>query len=220
MRFVRIFRACGLFYILTNFSSCAEAVRVTPTTQRIIIQRPTVMYKLIGERRTAENVGTALEADTLLSFATAVAPTEAGNRHLFYIVWGNVEAWFDADYGQSNPKAITEYDAAALVSDTKFILPLTQDSLAWQRAFEFVNAHTSDAIQYATPTLIQTSKRNRLPNSISFTVRRTPQADGFVQYSVRANESSTDANARRCAFFIQTGRDERFYHGLQNIRKK
>lgn len=219
--FARIPLIFHISYFILSISSCADALRVTPTTQRIIIQRPTVMYKLTDGRRTAENVGTAQQADTLYSFATAIAPTEAGNRHLFYIVWGRGEAWFDADAGLSSPKALTEYDALTLVCDTKFTLPSDMDSVVWRRALEFVNTHTSDMIQYATPTLIQTSKRNRLPNGVSFTIRRAPREGGSeVQYSVRANDSPADPNARKCAFFMQTGRDERFYHGLGNVTKK
>lgn len=207
------------FFFIFLFS-CADGLRVTTTTQRIIIQRPTTMYKLVGERRTLENIGTALEADTIISFATAIAPTEAGNRKLFYVIWGNVEAWFDADSGTSGTRALSEYDAAAGVCDTKFTLPAELDSIAWKRALDYVNTHTSDIIQYATPTLIQTSKRNRLPNSISFTVKRSPTATGEVQFSVRANDIANDMNARKCAFFMQTGRDERHYQGLENVYKK
>ncbi|TAE28619.1 MAG: hypothetical protein EAZ92_07975 [Candidatus Kapaibacterium sp.] len=200
--------------------SCADAFRVQTITQRIILQRQTTLYKLQQGRRTQEYFGMALAEDTLFSFATVQAPSEAGNRQLFYIVRESGEAWFDADSGQSSPKALTEYDAVTRVCDTKFSLPNELDSLAWARAFAFVDTHTSDIINQASPTLIQTSKRNRLPNSVSFTIRRTPQAGGMVQYSVRANESLTDLNARKCAFFMQTGRDERFYQGLEQITPK
>jgi hypothetical protein len=217
LRFIRYFT----FLLPAFLFGCVDALRVTPTTQRVIIQRPTTMYKLKGEQRLQENVGRAFQGDTLLSFASVIAPTEAGDRHLFYIVWGNVEAWFDDEASDlAGAKAISEYDAATRVCDTKFSLPTELDSTAWRRALEYVNTHTSDIIQHATPTLIQTSKRNRLPNGISFTVRRTPQSDGTVLFSVRANDSVIDLNARKCSFFMQTGRDERQYHGIKNIPRK
>ncbi len=211
---------CLVVCFFCGFSSCADALRVQTVTQRVILQRQTTLYKLQQGRRTPEYFGMALAEDTLFSFATVQAPSEAGNRQLFYIVRESGEAWFDADSGQSSPKALTEYDAVTRVCDTKFSLPSDMDSLAWARAFAFVDTHTSDIINQASPTLIQTSKRNRLPNSISFTIRRTPQAGGIVQYSVRANESLTDLNARKCAFFMQTGRDERFYQGLEQMTPK
>jgi hypothetical protein len=221
LRFIRYFLALLVVVVGLLSIGCADAIRITPTTQRVIIQRPTVMFRLKGEQRLQENVGKAFPGDTLLSFATAIAPTEAGDRYLFYIVWGNIEAWFDDETGsQAGKRAVSEYEAVTSVCDTKFIMPAENDSTVWKRALEYVNSHTSDIIQYATPTLIQTSKRNRLPNGISFIVRRTPQSDGSVQYSVRANDSSMDLNARKCAFFMQTGRDERQYYGIKNITRK
>jgi hypothetical protein len=216
-RFIRCFALCLTLLLF----GCADARRVTLITQRVIVQRPITMYQLKGEQCSQDNVGQAFQGDTLLSFASVIAPTEAGNRHLFYIVWGNVEAWFDDEASnKGGAKALSEYDAVTKVCDTKFSLPAELDSTTWRLALDYVNTHTSDIIHHATPTLIQTSKRNRLPNTISFTIRRTPQSDNTVQYSIRANDSSIDLNARKCSFFMQTGRDERHYQGIENIQGK
>lgn len=197
------------------FSSCASAPLVTALVQRVmVLYDSATVYKLSGERRLYTALGTVYKGDTLVSFAHAVVQSDSVER-LFYVVFRSTEGWLYQGNGRITR---SEYDAVASVFDTKFLVPLEQDSLAWKRALDFVQRHSIRSLQTVNDIVIEHSPRGKVASErdIAFVVRRVPHNDG-VAYSVKADGSFSNLNARKCAFYIQTGKDERTFQGINNV---
>ncbi len=153
------------------------------------------------------------QGDTLLSFATCIEADESGNRRVFLTRFNEETASVDSDNGKS---VATEYELLTQHCDTEFILPSTMDSIAWVRALRFVEENATDAVERSTATLIQTGKRLRAATPLGFIIRRKAENDG-TRYTIRANDRLDDPNARRCAFFMQTGKTEREFYEIDTI---
>lgn len=198
----------AMYFILLALCciACASAMRVLPVRQRIVIlKNNTPLFAMRHGERTNEVLHFSALYDTLLSTATAFVPDESGEHRLFFVRLRNEDAWLDSHFDKN---AETEYDLSMSVCDTDFTLPSTMDSIAWARASSYVADHATEAIERLTPTLIQTGKRYRTQPPLGFTIRRKAENDG-TRYTVRASGNDTTANARKCAFFIQTGKTER-----------
>jgi hypothetical protein len=207
-----------LLFISAGCVSCASAPIVTPLVQRIVIVGDTVnVYKLSGERRLYAPLGAVRKGDTLISYAHAVVQADSVER-LFYVVFRGAEGWL---YHGNSRLARSEYDAVASVFDTKFVIPPEADSAAWKRALDFVQRHSIRPLQTVSDVLIEHSPRGKITSErdVAFVVRRVVQPGG-VAYSVRADGSSSHLNARKCAFYIQTGKDERDFQGMNNTMLK
>ncbi|MCU0425996.1 MAG: hypothetical protein MUF71_10265 [Candidatus Kapabacteria bacterium] len=197
------------FYVFLVFSvtilcicSCAEQTIIIPQRQRIVIMRPNVPLYQHPQRRWVEFLR---RGDTLTSFATQIVSDESGEQRYFFVKRYDGEiASVKSDFGKS---AETEYELLTRFCDTDFLMPPETDSIAWERAKRYVERYAPNPIERLTPTLIQTGKRLRTDAPTDFTIRRTFGAEG-TRYAVRVNASDTVRQARRCAFFVQTGKGE------------
>lgn len=197
-------------------TGCASVALVSTVIQRVIIQRDGVrVFRLSGENRTAQVLGNLRMGDTLIAYASVQMEVDTLEQY-FYVVFDGKEAWLNAGNGTF---AKPEYDALAGVCDTKFLLAAAQDSVAWMRALDYVARHSLRRLQTQNETVIEHSVRGKISGSdkdIAFFIKRAPQKDG-VYYTVKADGSYSNLNARKCALFIQTGKDERDYQGVDKI---
>lgn len=198
---------------------CGSMVQVTPTVQRIIIQQPDVeIFKLTGERRNKEVLGIAQMGDTMVTFAEVFMNIDTIEQY-YYVIHEGREGWL---YSGNGVFAKTEYEVLASVCDTKFNIPVHLDSIAWYRALEYIGHHSQMRLQSNSEILIENSSRGKKQGSekdIVFTVRRSQYTHG-IHYSVKAEGSFTNIHARRCALYIQTGKDERSFQGVHNILQR
>lgn len=205
---------CSIFLII--FWSCASVVQVTPTVQRIIIQQPDVeVFQLEGEKRKKEILRKAQIGDTLVAFAEILMNIDTLEQY-YYVICEGQEGWL---YSGNGIFAKTEYEVLASVCDTKFTIPIHLDTIAWFRALDYIGRHSQMRLQSNTDVLIENSTRGKKQGAekdIVFIVRRSQQTAG-IQYTVKADGSFTNIHARRCALYIQTGKDERSFQGLNNI---
>lgn len=204
---------CNLALVIISAflaSSCADTARILPVRQRIVILRTNTKLYQYPNRAWVRFVQ---QGDTLLSFATCIEADESGNRRVFLTRFNEETASVDSDNGKS---VATEYELLTQHCDTEFILPSTMDSIAWVRALRFVEENATDAVERSTATLIQTGKRLRAATPLGFIIRRKAENDG-TRYTIRANDRLDDPNARRCAFFMQTGKTEREFYEIDTI---
>lgn len=213
-----IIRCHGLIWVMwwLVLGGCATVVQVNPIVQRIIIQKPDVeILKLLGEKRNKEVLRIAQVGDTLVTFAEVTMNVDTLEQY-YYVISEGQEGWL---YSGNGTFAKTEYEVLASVCDTKFIIPLHLDSIAWYRALDYIGRHSEMRLLSFTEVLIENSTRGKKQGSekdLVFTVRRSQQAQG-IQYSVKAEGSYNNIHARRCALYIQTGKDERAFQGVNNI---
>jgi hypothetical protein len=180
----------------------------------VVVADSLPVHKLSGERLLPTLLGTARRGDTLLSFATVQTRRDTVERY-FCIFWNGTEAWIHQGNGFF---ARTEYDVVASVFDTKFFVPPELDGQAWQRALEYARTRSVRPLLIASEALIEHSPRGKITSErdIAFVIKRTPVQGGFW-YTVKADGSYTNLHARKCALFIQTGKDERSFQGIERL---
>jgi hypothetical protein len=201
-----------------------------------------------NSRKLSMPLGVARRGDTLLSYAhgmqQAEQRTEQGadsvERH-FYVVFRGAQGWIHQGSGTMSRRLVVgEYDLLASLCDTKFSLPASADSLAWARALDYVKRHSVRPLQTTNDELIENSLRGRMDSErdIVFVVRRVPPpslpqsssqsssqhlsqnvSQNQIAYTVRADGSATSLHARRCALYMQTGKDERNFYGIENVER-
>jgi hypothetical protein len=198
--------------------SCGSVIQVTPAFQRVVILRDTLaVHKLSQGRRLHEVLGASRRGDTLASFAKAALHVDT-LEHYFYVIYQGSEGWIHQGNGQC---AQSEYDLLVSVCDTRFLVMPSQNDSAWKRALHYAQTRSVRPLQTITDELIAHSKRDRVASErdIEFVIRRSPQAEG-VWYTIRANGSGKSHHARRCALFIQTGKDEQDFQGVEYLTPK
>jgi hypothetical protein len=207
--------ACAMLIL----AGCGSLPFITPTVQRVIVQADTAtMYQISGERRLYKPLYTLRRGDTVFSYAQVVLQADSLERY-FYVVHRGAQGWIYQGSGRINERiVVSEYDLAASVCDTKFTLPPEADEQAWKRALDYVKRHSVRPLQTMSDVLIENSLRGKIDSErdIVFVVKRAVLADG-VAYTVKADGSFSSVNARKCALFMQTGKDERTFHGIETI---
>ncbi len=205
----------GVLLVGMLILSCGAVIHVTPVFQRVVVLRDTLaVHKLSQGRRLYEVLGMARRGDTLASFAKAALHVDT-LEYYFYVLYQGSEGWIHQGKGQF---AQSEYDLLVSVCDTRFLVMPSHNDTAWKRALRYAQTRSVRPLQTINDELIEHSKRDRVDSErdIEFVIRRSTQADG-IWYTVRANGSSKNPHARRCALFIQTGKDEQDFQGVEYL---